>query len=419
MKTTAVSVSLLALGVASSYAIYAPELTRIETGKPWTVAASLRGFYDDNWACQPDWVNEKSDSFGFEARPFIGFNMPMESSYLGLSYLNSSRYYEARPNNDWDFTHDFGLKFDHAFSPRYRLKVTDSFLYGSEPDVVGVVSMPFQRMDLTYYRNLADVTFSGELTEVLGFALGYKNTFYNYDDSGDNSYNALLNRIEHAVPIDLRYQFQPDLVGLVGYQFGMFDYTSSYLIADGLPADSRNLMSHAIYVGADYDITSTLRAGLRVGAQYASYDSYGSQDQWTPYVDGSLSYYYTTGSHIDFGVKNMISPTDVYYTDGNTPTLNIEALSFYALVSHQFTPKLTANLLAQYQYSSFYGGLYDGQNEGLLLLGLYASYQINQYFSVEAGYNFDWLDSDIKNADGLDARTYDRNRVFIGVRAQY
>lgn len=97
MKTTAVSVSLLALGVASSYAIYAPELTRIETGKPWTVAASLRGFYDDNWACQPDWVDEKSDSFGFEARPFIGFNMPMESTYLGLSYLNSSRYCRRGP----------------------------------------------------------------------------------------------------------------------------------------------------------------------------------------------------------------------------------------------------------------------------------------------------------------------------------
>jgi hypothetical protein len=342
----------------------------------------------------------------------------MEATFVGLSYLNSSRYYEARPDNQWDFTHDFGLKFDHAFSPRYRLKLNDSFLYGSEPDVVGVVSMPFQRTDLTYYRNLADVTFSGELTEVLGFALGYKNTFYNYEDSGDNSYNALLNRVEHAVPMDIRYQFQPDLVGLVGYQFGYFDYTSDYLIADGLDASARNLMSHAIYVGADYDITSTLRAGLRVGAQYSTYEEYSGEDQWTPYVDGSLSYYYMPGSHVDFGIKNMISPTDVYFSDGDTPTLNIEALALYAMVSHQFTPKLTANLLAQYQFSSFYGGLYDGESENLLLLGLYASYQINQFLAVEAGYNFDWLDSDI-SLDDADLRSYDRNRVFIGIRATY
>jgi hypothetical protein len=426
MKRLATTVGCLALGAASLHAIYAPELTRIETGKPWTVAASLRGFYDDNWACQPDWVAGKKDSFGFEARPYLALNLPMEQSYVGLSYLNTSKYYEARGqdgNDPWDFGHEFNLKFDHIFTPRYRLKVTDSFVYSVEPDVVGdIVTVPNKglsaRSDLTYFRNRGAITFTAEPTPKAGVSLTYFNNYYDYQDSGPDSYSARLDRMEHVVPIDLRYRVQPDLVALIGYRFALTDYTGNETFSDGIPSDSRNSQSHAIYLGGDYDITSTLRASLRAGAEYSIYADYGSYNQWTPYVDAALNYYYTTGSHVDLGFKHQTAPTDVAVAANGVPTLDQEVSSVYMLVSHQFSPKLTANFLVQYQWGNFYGGYYGNSKDNLLLLSLYASYHLNQFVSIEAGYTYDWLDSTV-TADGLDLRSYNRNQLFLGLRAQY
>jgi hypothetical protein len=423
MKRIATTVGLLALGAASLHAIYAPELTRVETGKPWTVAASLRGFYDDNWAYAPDSAPGSKDSWGFEARPYIGFNFPMEQSYFGISYLNSSRFYEARSNSGmdaWDFSHQVDMRFDHQFSPRYRLKVDDSFLYSQQPDVqADVVSNPF-RSDLSYYRNLGKITLNGELTRQLGFSLGYNNTFYNYTDSGVDSYAARLNRLEHRIPVDLRWQFQPDLVGLIGYQYGMFNYTDGGTISGGVPSSARDFQSHAIYVGGDYDITAQLRASLRVGAQYNSYDDYSDESNWTPYVDLSLNYFYTVGSHVDFGFKNTVAATDVADAslDTGMPVLSQEVSAIYLRLTHQFTPKLTGSLLVQYQWDNFHGGAYNDVSEGLLYLSLYANYQINQFLSVEAGYSYDNLSSDIR-VEGVDNRSFNRNYVFLGLRAQY
>lgn len=47
MKRIVASVSLVAVGATALQADLLPGLTT-ESGKPWTVSATLRGFYDDN-----------------------------------------------------------------------------------------------------------------------------------------------------------------------------------------------------------------------------------------------------------------------------------------------------------------------------------------------------------------------------------
>ena len=49
MKKIIASVGLVAAGAASVQAQYAPGLTSQEMTKPWSLSASLRGFYDDNY----------------------------------------------------------------------------------------------------------------------------------------------------------------------------------------------------------------------------------------------------------------------------------------------------------------------------------------------------------------------------------
>ena len=115
-----------------------------------------------------------------------------------------------------------------------------------------------------------------------------------------------------------------------------------------------------------------------------------------------------------------MSATDMVASDGTRPTLDQEASVIYLNIDHQFSPKLTANLLAQYQFSSYHGGGADNLGEQYFLLGLYVNYRLNPFLSLEGGYNYDYLVSDYKDkVTNVDNRGFDRNRVFLGIRATY
>jgi hypothetical protein len=86
----------------------------------------------------------------------------------------------------------------------------------------------------------------------------------------------------------------------------------------------------------------------------------------------------------------------------------------YASVNHAITPHLIASLLGQFQNSHYHGGTFNNDDEQYYLLGLNLAYRFNQYFSTEVGYNYDRLES-----SSAINRTFDRNRVYIGVTASY
>jgi hypothetical protein len=439
MKRFIVSASVMAVSAASLHAIYAPELGRLESGKPWTVSASLRGFYDDNWAGVANNVPAtKRDSFGMEIRPYVGVNFPMEQTFVGFSYLNSSSWYESRSrlyNSDWDFAHEATLKFDHAFSPRYRIGLRDSFLYGQEPDTTTTGTTAFaRRLNSSYLRNVAAFNFFGQLTRQFGLSINYNNTYWDFEENGNGSYSALLDRMEHLIPLALHWQMKPDVVMLLGYSLGIQNYTGdSYLDSGFNPLDAvgsminghfpyrsedRDSISHSFYLGVDYDMTAQLKFSLRGGAQYTTYQNTRNSDQLTPYADCSLNYTYLPGSHVDLGFKHSMNATDMAAADGRRATLDQEISAIYLNVDHKFTGKFSANVLAQYQIGKYHGGISDGRGDDFLLLGLYLNYKLNPFLALEAGYNFDLLSSDY-NLSGTDYRSFDRNRVFLGLRASY
>jgi predicted porin len=76
-------------------------------------------------------------------------------------------------------------------------------------------------------------------------------------------------------------------------------------------------------------------------------------------------------------------------------------------------PKLYGSILAQFQNSTYYGGGYDGDTDKYYLVGLNLQYRFTPNFSAEVGYNYDDLHSD------LPGRTYDRNRIYVGVTGSY
>jgi hypothetical protein len=441
MKHFLTSAGLLALGAAALHA-YDPEMTRQKTGRPWSVAATVRGFYDDNVATSID--GREKDSFGFEVTPSAHLNLPMEQTFISLGYAYTFRWYDDRDPNDTDQAHEFNGKLRHQFSPRHDLGIDDTFVLTSEPSIVdrgNIITAPTRlRTKADVMHNRGAIEDNIGLTQQIGLSLGYVNNWYDYEQENVDilgvfgSRSALLDRMEHLFRIDARYTINPSLVALIGYNFGINDYTGDDFITGpfvdafgipraGLKSDIRDNYTHFLYVGADYDITSKLRTSIRVGGQYTDYHESGDSTI-NPFADASASYVYLPGSSVQVGVRHTRNATDVAQVDlKGKPTLDAETTVIYGEWTHQILPKLTGSLMAQYQMSTFNDGAYDGKSENLFLVGANLEYHINRHWSAEIGYNYDVLDSDVQGvvAPGVvdDTRSYDRNRAYIGVRASY
>jgi hypothetical protein len=425
MKRIVASVGLVAVGASGLQAELLPAMTT-ESGKPWTVGATLRGFYDDNINTVPDNFNPgpgfHRSSTGFEVSPFLRFSFPMEQTTISFGYVYSLKYYDNKPlgnTDNYDQTHDFDVALSHAFSERYQLKVADSFVIGQEPDMLraGNTFDSFQRISGDNLRNFGSITFSAQITPELGTEVGYANTFYSYSDNTPGGLSGLLDELDNVAHLDLRYQLQPQTTGIFGYQFRELDYIGNQVInaAPVVRSDERNVRMNYLYVGLDHNFRPDLTGSVRVGGNYAQYyNDPASQDELSPYAMLNLKYTYLPESYLQAGFVYDYTPASVFSVSPTGDlTLNAQSATMFASVTHRITPKLFGTLLAQYQNSTYYGGTIDGEADNYYLVGLSLQYRFTPNFSAEVGYNYDNVKSDIAN------RGYDRNRVYVGVTGSY
>src|ERR1039457_880526 len=243
MKKIVASVGLIALG-ASCVQVSADEpYTSADSRKLWNVSASLRGFYDDNISTLPSGPG-KVGSFGVAVTPGFGFNWQREQTTLKFDYEYSLIYYDKRPGGNthhYDQDHTFNASLDHAFSERYQIKATDSFVIGQEPDALrtGEAITAATRTPGDNIRNAAGLIFNAQVTPVFGLEAGYDNAFFDYHQSGAvtngaggiiPSFSGTSDRMEQTFHLDGRWQMLPQTIGIVGYQYGMADYTGDELI---------------------------------------------------------------------------------------------------------------------------------------------------------------------------------------------
>ena len=448
MNKIAVSVGVVALSASALQSVSAQETIDIpKPPKPWSISATLRGFYDDNPSTLPDNDPNKHDSFGFEVSPTASFVWNVEQTSVSLGYLYSFKYYDHIPFGNSDHnnqTHTFNLSLDHAFSERYKIAVKDSFAIGQEPDILRspgstTIGTPFY-VSGDNIRNYGAIVFDGNLTREFGFEVGYDNTLYKYSDTSVNfdtlgnvipSIGGPLNRMENQGHLDARWTINPETVALVGFRFRQTDYTEDQLIGGNIndPIDfplvtsqDRNNRLYSPYLGVDHTFRPDLTGSLRIGATYSDYYNDSTQSpNWSPYVMASLHYAYAVESYLEAGVSHDRNTTDVLGYTVNTVgglsratfTTDAESTVLFADVVHRFTPKIFVTLNGQYQNSTFNGGVFENDNEQYYLVGLDGEYRFTPNFSGHVGYNYDKLNSDVPG------RTYDRNRVYIGVTGSY
>jgi hypothetical protein len=442
MKNIVASVGLFAVGASGVHAasIMAPT---VEGAKPWSIAATLRGFYDDNINTAPNGDFKKS-SFGFEVSPSLGLNWTAEQTTMSLNYVYDFRYYDRKPNGNadhYDQTHTFNALLNHSFSERYVLNVSDSFVIGQEPDFLrtGPTLTDFQRIPGDNIRNYGQIKFNAQLTRLFGLELGYQNSFFKYADNAPTSIDpdtgalivsrsALLDRIEHYVHIDGRWTVQPETTAVVGYRYGQTDYTGDKIIGidDVLVdentlepvaylSDARNQRSHYGYVGVDHVFRPDLKASVRVGALYTDHynEPGGDRTDIGPSAQASLQYTYLPESYLELGLTHDRNATDLFSATGGNLTSDAESTTVFGTINHRIMPRLYGSVTGQFQNSQLSGGGFNNDNERYYLVGLNVEYRFNPHLSAHAGYNYDKLDSD------LGGRSFDRNRVYIGVTASY
>ncbi len=158
-----------------------------EPGKPWSVSATLRGFYDDNINAAPKGAEQGST--GFEVSPSVLLNWSVEQTAVSLGYVYTLRYYDVKragSTEHYDQDHTFNASVSHAFTERYRASVTDSFVVGQEPDQLrsGYAFNSFQPVPGSNIRNYGAINFDAQLTPLFGAEIGYGNTFADYADTG-------------------------------------------------------------------------------------------------------------------------------------------------------------------------------------------------------------------------------------------
>jgi hypothetical protein len=445
MKRVIASAGIVALGAFGTQSTQAQMVGGAD--KPWSVSATLRGFYDDNYDTQPssspNGQNLRRGSYGFEIKPAAQVSLATGQTTLNAGYIYSYMYFADRASGKADQSHDFELFFNHNFNERYSVDLTDSFVIAQEPEIIDPNFSAVDRANGNNIRNSAAINFHAEITRLLSIVLGYQNNFYDYEQdaangntvvTGNPSYSALLDRMEQFAHIDTRWQLNDTTVGVVGYMFGAVTYNSDESIAPGLPygppppggtfvsSDTRNNYSHSIYVGVDHSFLSNLSFSGRVGVQILDYYNAPSGNPSStpdPYVDLSLNWTYTDGGVLVLGFHNAHNQTDLGASISGaniSVTEDEESSTLYLNVTQvlkPISPKLTANFSFQYQNSVFNSGPFGGEVDDFYLFGLNFTYQFNRFLSGEVGYNYTLLDSDVP------FRGYDRNQVYIGLTASY
>ncbi len=424
MKKFFISAGLVAVGAAGLQSALADNAVTPAAPKVWTVSATLRGFYDDNYSTAPN----KKGSAGVELSPSAAINASLPQTDLGLRYTYGLYWYAERQDlgqNPFDQTHQLDLWLDHAFNERWKVNVSDTFASGQEPELISggignVPGVPY-RVNGNNIGNHFNLTLDTQWSRQFSTSLHYGNDFYDYQSSGWNTNGAaslagLLNQVDQNAGLDLQWHLQLETMLFVGYQISWYDYTGNEQITpdpNGSFSKNRDLLLNQVHVGLQHQFTSNLGGKVSVGAQYAdSYNADPAFNSWSPYANASLDYTYSKGSYVELGFSQGINSTYVAQT-GDGLTQYQESSTVYGSINHRFTEKILGSLIGQYVFSSFHGSGTQSDADQEITAGLNLSYQFNRYLSGDIGYNYDDL---ISNRPGA---AYDRNRYYIGLTATY
>lgn len=391
---------LLAIGSASAQNLYYVGAEAQES-LPLKWMVGISAIYDDN--VSPGFGPEDS-SFGLN--PYVGMSLvsitPQTTwdvyARLGLIY-----YFDAPASmDDVSSQSRAGVNLTHRFSERLRFSSRNFLSYELEPDYSYGYASSRQVGEYFFWQSDNSVGF--RWTERLATYTGLRLTGTNYADVDNND------RFTWELYNQFRYQLSPQTVLTGDYRYGQ-------TTGNGVTSDSTN---QYILAGLEHRFSPNTIGILRAGVQLRDVDN--GSNSTSPYVEFALNsqvnQQFRVRSFARYGIEDYdtvqsINGLLVEYDERET-------LRFGLSGEYAVTPMFSVFSGIDYIPTNYQSGRLipppgsaPDQDEDVFNAYIGLSMKFNDYLTGTASYNYTNSSSDIPNRD------YDRNRISVGVSAEF
>jgi hypothetical protein len=395
---------LLAVGSASAQGLYDVG-SEAQESMPlkWVVGSNL--IYDDN--VSPG-VGSKDGSFAFN--PYVGLSfvsMTPQTTWDVYARLGLIYYFDEPASGD-EFSSQSraGINLTHRFSERLRFSSRNFISYELEPDYsYGYAS---SRVIGEYFYWQTDNSVGYRWTERFATYTGLRLSGLNYSDVANND------RFTWELYNQFRYQFSPQTVLTADYRYGQ---TSG----DGVSSDSTN---QYLLAGVEHRFSPNTIGIVRAGAQFRDVDN--GDDTTSPYLEFALNSQVNQQLRVRAFARYGIESYDtvqVHPTAGLVEFDDRRTLRFGLSGEYAISPMFSLFGGVDYIPTSYesatskttppFAGPISDVDEDIFNAYIGLSVKFNDYLSGHASYNFTNSDS------GFASRDYDRNRISVGVSAEF
>jgi hypothetical protein len=408
MKRTIATTSLiLALGgTAMADLYYVGDETVESLPIRWSVGMNL--IYDDN--VMPGLSTPEEDSLA--VNPYVGvtwINATPQTTLDVYARLGMIYYFDA-PNGVDDFNPQsrLGVNLTHRFSERLRFISRNFVSYELEPDYSYGYANTRVAGEYFYWQSYNAIGF--RWTERFGTYTGITFSGVDYTDSSDND------RLTIGFNNEFRYQLTPQTVLTAEYRY-------NETMGNGLGRDSTN---HFGFIGAEHRFSPTTVGVLRLGMQQREVDLGSSNTE--PSLEAALSSRLNDQFSVRAFVRySMESYDTVRIAKGSGQTVEYDqrgTLRVGVSAEYILSPTISFNGGIDYIPASYENGV---RRDSLGGPDNFPSSADDEIFNVYVGMSYKFTDylfgtlsyTYTDSSSDLAGRDYERNRVSVGVRAEF
>jgi len=294
-----------------------------------------------------------------------------------------------------------GINLAHRINERLRLSSRNYIAYELEPDYSYGFSTDRQLEEYLHYKTDNAVGYRWNERFATYTGVSVRGVLYGSADNASDNDRTLYNLYNQ-----FRYRASEQTVWTLDYRYSTTD-------SSGTASDSKNQF---ITLGAEHRFSPTSVFAVKAGMQLR--DVADGEDENSPFAEAAIrtrmNDQLSIRSFARYSIEDYGTSFENFTYDNNT-TLRVGVSADY-MISPDLTLQAGANVILmdmQDGRSSPPGFDVSDAQTDLLNLYLGFSYRVNDVFYLTGSYN--WTDSD----SDLEDRTYDRNRVSLGLRAEF
>lgn len=385
---------------------------------PLEWSLGLNATWDDN--VNPTAIGIGANESAFSLNPYVGlaFVSISPQSTLSVYARLGAIYYIDQPaaigSDDLYPQVRLGVDWTHRFTERLRFTSRNFAAYELEPDYA--YGFATSRQADAYFYWGTDNAIGYRWTERLATYTGFGIEGLDYDDVVANQDRTIF-KLFHQ----FRYQLTPQSVLTLDYRYTQTD-------GDGFASDSS---SHYVLLGIEHRFSPNTIIVAKAGAQFRESDAALGSSTTSPFVEiafrTDVNDQFTLRSFVRYGIEDY-DTTRTVATGTGLGLYDFDdrrTLRFGIRGTYEFSPRLSVFAGADYVPANFDDGRLvaviapgptataAGLSEDLL--NLYAGFTIRFTERIYGSLSYNFTDSD----SDFFGQSYDRNRVNVGVHAQF